>query len=164
MESLRLFAPAESEPGPVRQPRSSRRVAVARAEDVSPSTQLTFSDVARPAIVLEVVPIASRSPASVQIDLTWWPVPVSLKSISRVVDGLIVMAAVLIFSVLAISWTKLFPSWWVAGGVALGVGMTFAVVYVALFRGFGDKTPGRRLAEFAVRQPADTEAERTRFR
>lgn len=129
--------------------------------------QLTFSDFARPAIVLDPSPASDRSARSAPrtVELDWWPVPISARTLSGLTDGLIILASVLGFSLLLISSIHIFPSWPIASALAGVVGIIFSAVYWILFRWMAQATPGERLAELAWRREAEErEDDRPRFR
>lgn len=146
LSSPNLVAPAA--PGP---PRASRGSSRSRdRKELEDSGQLTFSSFARPAIVLESGPCTSSSPQqSAKVKLSWWPVALSPRSLAGFVDGLIVLAGTLLFSLLSISHTHVFPTWPVALASAVGVIAVFAMVYRILFQACARTTPGQRLADLA---------------
>jgi len=155
-------------------------------------TQLLFSTSPRPAIRLEPQARSSRLPdqpgqrslhrnwperelqgkslsemasTPALMRLPWLPFPVSHRIFARVVDGLILLAALLLFSVLAMAVTQIFPSLPVAAALALVVTSVFVTVYWFLFVIWMGATPGARLARLAsCDSSGDEEEDRPRFR
>ncbi len=76
----------------------------------------------------------------------WWPVPISPPALSRVVDGLIVGVAVLVFLVVFLSVSQALPAWPVIMGIAVFVTCTFFFVYKVLFACYCEGTLGAHLA------------------
>jgi hypothetical protein len=134
-----LFAPCEA-----------AAVAGGRAEG---ATELLFSASPRPAIPLEpqpARPIALPRPeAQPRLRLLWCPVPISLNTLSRMVDGLILFCAVLLFAVMSMAMTDVLPTWWVTLPLAIVVAGVFAALYWFLFVFWFRKTPGEHLARMA---------------
>jgi len=122
---------------------------------------LLFSSTARPVIRLEPGSVEARR---------WLRVAgftVSARAFSRAVDGLVLLCAVLLFSVLALVLTDTLPSWPVASALALGATSVFVLAYWGLFGFFFGATPGHRLAELAYRDSVSRtngQEGRTRFR
>ncbi|MGA7382530.1 MAG: PilZ domain-containing protein [Terriglobales bacterium] len=110
--------------------------------------ELQFSAAARPAIRLD----KARQPASRPLRLLW--MPVSAHGFARLVDGLALLCAVLLFSVLSLSLIDMLPSWPIAAALLFGVSGIFALLYGFLFSLWFKTTPGRRLAEMAGRASA----------
>jgi hypothetical protein len=134
-----LFAPCET-----------AAVAGNRAEG---ATELLFSASPRPAIPLDpqpARPIARPRPeAQPRLRLLWCPVPISLNALSKMVDGLILFCAVLLFAVMAMAMTDVLPTWWVTLPLAIVVAAVFAALYWFLFVFWFRKTPGEHLARMA---------------
>jgi len=134
-----LFAPCES-------------VAVEgnRAEG---ATELLFSASPRPAIPIApplspvVLPVPETRPR--RLRLLWCPVPISLNTLSRMVDGLILACSVLLFAVMSMAITDVLPTWWVTLPLALAVTAVFVAVYWFLFVYWFRSTPGEHLARMA---------------
>jgi hypothetical protein len=152
-------------------------------------TQLLFSTPPRQAIRLEPQARSSRLPdqsplhqnwpdrksqdksllemasAPALMRRQWLPFPVSHRIFARVVDGLILLTALLLFSVLAMTVTQIFPSWPVAAALALVVTGVFVAVYWFLFVTWMGATPGARLARLASCDlSVGEEEDRPRFR
>jgi len=77
--------------------------------------------------------------------------PVSAPGFARLVDGLALLCAVLLFSVLSLSLIDVLPSWPIAAALLFGVSGIFALLYGFLFSLWFRTTPGKRLAELAGR-------------
>jgi PilZ domain-containing protein len=123
------------------------------------STELLFSDTSRPAIRLEHQPVPQKT-----LRLLW--LPVSAPGFARLVDGLALLCAVLLFSVLSLTLTDVLPAWPIAAALLFGVSGIFALLYGCLFSFWFRTTPGRRLAELAGRGATRRMSKegRTRFR
>jgi hypothetical protein len=107
--------------------------------------ELQFSTTSRPTIRLD----QARPPASRPLRLLW--MPVSAPGFARLVDGLALLCAVLLFSVLSLSLIDILPSWPIAAALLFGVSGIFALLYGFLFSLWFRTTPGKRLAELAGR-------------
>ncbi len=153
-----LFAPCET-----------AAVAGNRAEG---ATELLFSAAPRPAIPLEpqpakpvIVPSPEAQPRSLR--LLWCPVPISLNTLSKLVDGLILACAVLLFAVMSMAITDVLPTWWVTLPLAVAVTAVFVAVYRFLFVYWFRSTPGEhlaRMASFDYGTGMYSEEDQTRFR
>lgn len=108
------------------------------------AVELQFSDAVRAPIRL-ACPVASPKP----LRLLW--LPVSAQGFARLVDGLALLCAVLLFSVLSLALTDVLPSWPIAAALLLGVSGIFALLYGFLFSLWFRTTPGTRLAQLAAR-------------
>jgi hypothetical protein len=92
---------------------------------------------------------------------------VSAPGFARLVDGLALLCAVLLFSVLSLTLTDVLPSWPIAAALLFGVSGIFALLYGFLFSMWFRTTPGQRLAEMAGRASSRRTPRRedqTRFR
>jgi hypothetical protein len=151
-------------------PCQSAAVAGNRAEG---ATELLFSASPRPAIQLEPQP-ASRprlpdaEARSRRLRLLWCPVPISVGALSRLVDVLILMCAVLLFAVMSMAMTDVLPTWPVTLPLAIAVTAVFVALYWFLFVFWFSSTPGEHLARLACSESAagmyGKEADQTRFR
>lgn len=99
------------------------------------------------------LPDQAAIPASVEpVDLNWWAMPISLSVLSRLLDGMIVSAAVLLFCLLAIGIMR--------GPQAGSLTLTYLISVVAflgglywwIFVGQGCATPGQTLARMAMEE------------
>jgi PilZ domain len=157
-----LFAPCET-----------AAVAGNRAEG---ATELLFSAAPRPAISLEPQParpvVLPRPEVHSDIQprhlrLLWCPVPISLRTLSKLVDGLILACAVLLFAVMSMAITDVLPTWWVTLPLAIAVTAVFVAVYRFLFVYWFRSTPGEhlaRMASFDYGTGMYSEEDQTRFR
>ena len=159
LSSAYLFSPCES-------------VAVQgnRAEG---ATELLFSASPRPAIQLEPQPasplaLPDEEARPRRLRLLWCPVPISLSALSKLVDGLILLCAVLLFAVMSMAMTKILPTWPVTLALAIGVTAVFVALYWFLFVFWIGATPGERLARLACSESGNgmygEEEDRARFR
>jgi hypothetical protein len=100
-----------------------------------------------------------------KLQLPWCPFPISPDIFSRSVDGLILLAAVLLFSVLAVLITETVPLWPVAVFLLLVAASLFAGAYWFLFAVWMKETPGAWLARKARAEMEEmSEGDRPRFR
>jgi hypothetical protein len=145
LSSAYLFSPCES-----------ATVEGNRAEGAS---ELLFSAAPRPAIQIEPRPATplvheNQEARPRTLRLLWCPVPISQSTLSKLVDGLILLCAVLLFAVMAIAvtstdMTSVLPTWPVAVALASGVTAVFASLYWFLFAFWFGRTPGKHLARLA---------------
>jgi PilZ domain len=91
-----------------------------------------------------------ESPAEMPLRLSWWPMDISPTLLAMFIDSLVVCASVLLFSVITIAMTGIFPSWTVALLLGMGVTLVFALLYWYLFIAIVGATAGRRLARMAA--------------
>jgi len=132
--------------------------------------ELLFSATPRPAIHLEpqenrlALPEVEDSPKISH--LRWLPLAISSRMLSRLVDSLILVVAVLLFSSLAMILTHIVPRPPVGLALALVVTVVFAALYWFLFVVWIGATPGEHLAQLASRDSAGglEEEDRPRFR
>jgi hypothetical protein len=108
-----------------------------------------------PAIPVEepIVPPTetARDPsAETPLRLGWWPLDIYPRTFARFVDSLVVVSAVLLFAVVAIETTGIFPTWITAGLMAVGLGAIFGTVYYHFFKYLSGTTLGNRLAHLAA--------------
>jgi hypothetical protein len=93
--------------------------------------------------------------------------PLSVRGFSSLVDGLVLLCAVLLFTVAALAVTDVLPSWPFTVAFVSGVTAVFTGLYWLLFAVWFGTTPGKHLAQLA-RFEADeemrSEQARTRFR
>jgi hypothetical protein len=124
---------------------------------------LFFSSAARPAIRLEPRSVGTEPPC---VRLLWFHI--SALRFSRFVDGTALLCAVLLFSLLALVLTDIFPSWLFTVAFVLGVAAVFATLYWLVFAVWFGVTPGNRLAELAgadvAKKPRRPKLSRARFR
>ncbi len=130
------------------------------------ATELLFSAAPRPAIRLQAEAAVSPehwglsedkpNPLSIAeashrpLQLYGFPVPISARTLSWLADGLILLSAVLLFSVVSLAMTHTFPAWWFALGIAFGALCLFTMAYWFLFVICIGSTPGTHLAQLAT--------------
>ena len=133
------------------------------------SAELLFSASSRPAIRFEPAVTnalsAEDSAPPCSMHLPWFPFDISPAVLSRVVDGLILLSAVLLFAVISIAMVGGVPAWPIALVFGIGVTGTFVLLYWLLFSCWIGGTPGSYLARITVDFGANQELdERPRFR
>jgi PilZ domain-containing protein len=125
--------------------------------------ELAFSASARPALRIE----PEASPSEVEA-VSWYPVPQSPHTLAVMIDSLIVAAAVLLFCVVSLAMTHVFPTWWLGLGLVLAAAALFSGMYWVLFVYWIGLTPGNHLARLTggmLEERTDEESEEaTRFR
>lgn len=129
------------------------------------ATELHFSEAPTdPPDLRTDIPYAELD--SDKLKLPWCPFALSRQGIARTVDGLLLMAAVLLFSVISLAMTHVLPSWPIGLALLLVVASAFATVYWFLFMGWAGVTPGMLLARFAAadEEPGRRPEDRPRFR
>jgi hypothetical protein len=131
--------------------RSSIRIQYRSGED---ATALSFSTAARPAIHLETGTAAAsrneeKSHRAPVLHLSWLPFALAPGALSRLVDVLILLSAVLFFAMICVAMTGVAPAWPVAVVFGAGVAGVFTALYWLLFSYWIGCTPGRYLARLA---------------
>jgi Tfp pilus assembly protein PilZ len=81
--------------------------------------------------------------------LPWCPIPISPEGLAGFVDSLIVLSALLLFSVVSMAMTHDLPAWPLTAIFVFGAAITFATLYWFLFAVWVGTTPGRQLARLA---------------
>ncbi|MGA9813469.1 MAG: PilZ domain-containing protein [Terriglobales bacterium] len=101
------------------------------------ATELLFSSAARPAIRLEAEAAGVRRRERIDGQPgplhPWFPFAIPAPVLSRLVDGLILLSAVLLFALICIAMVGIVPAWPVALAMGLGVAVVFAALYRFLF-------------------------------
>ncbi len=114
------------------------------------ATELLFSSAARPAIRLEPEAAVARKGGSYGSQPgtlhPWFPFAIPARALSRLVDGLVLLSAVLLFALICIAMVGVVPAWPVALVMGLGVAVVFAALYRFLFLFWIGSTPGDWLA------------------
>jgi hypothetical protein len=114
------------------------------------AAELLFSSGARPAIRLEPSAAATRlNGANKQhraVQLPWFPFAISAPALAWLVDGLILLSAVLLFALICMAIVGVVPAWPLALAMGLGAAAVFAVLYRFLFLFWMGGTPGDWLA------------------
>jgi hypothetical protein len=133
------------------------------------ANELLFSTSPRPAIQLEPA-VAAPTPQDVPqgVRLHWCPVPVSLRAFAKMLDGLILLCAVLLFAVMSMIMTDVLPTWLITIPLAIAVAALFGTTYWFLFVVWFRSTPGEHLARMACLESGDgvnrEEEDQARFR
>ena len=95
--------------------------------------------------------------AELSQDGDWLSRPLSTRTLAAVVDGLVVVASVLLFSLVFLSIAHELPKWPLNLAAAVGATAFVAALYWGFFRAFTGTTVGARLARLAS---ADQEEEK----
>jgi len=108
-----------------------------------------------PILPIRPVPVAppNQPPdaeASTRLSFSWWPRPVSIRSVAVLMDGLVLFSAVLTFFCGFLAVARRLPAWPVALALGLGAAGVFAGLYWFLFGVIGRGTAGVRLARIAM--------------
>lgn len=125
------------------------------------ATELRFSSGARSPIRLSEASVSERFEDEEAASLLGINLTPAL--LTRSVDVLVLLCAVLLFAVLSMSMTSIVPTWPLALALALGVSSAFAGIYYFLFRVWTQRTPGEFLASIAL-PDEEQEIEPERFR
>lgn len=97
--------------------------------------------------------------------LNWLSRPLSARTVAWVVDGLIVIAGLLLFALIFLSIAHELPPWPLTLGTVLAAAVFVAAVYRAVFAVFGGPSLGARLAQAASGLDEEKECEgASRFR
>jgi len=131
-------------------------------QNAEPPIQLVFSGPARPSVqvVLEHESDHLQSIEANRDSAAWYPFAESPRTLARVVDVLLVAAAVLLFCVVSLAMTQVFPAWWLGFTLILATSCIFALVYRLLFISCVGITPGSYLVHLTgALFPNDKEAE-----
>jgi hypothetical protein len=159
LSSAYLFAPCESV-----------GVEGNRAEGAA---ELLFSASPRPAIQLDPHLVAKPEPWGAEarprrFRLLWCPVPISMGALSKLLDGLILLCAVLLFAVMSMLLINILPTWPFTIVLAIAITAVFGALYWFLFGFWIGATPGERLAWLACSEAGNgmcgEEEELARFR
>jgi len=123
--------------------------------------ELTFSPTAPPPIVLQPAMVAEMSNAPV-LSQTWFKI--SEHTFALLIDGLVLLCAVLLFSISTIVVMGGVPEWPLAAAFLFTATTIFVAVYQILFSdSLCGATPGTRLARLASLNPGEEDSA-TRFR
>lgn len=111
--------------------------------------QLVLSVVERPAVQLDAVirRVQGQELETRPVKVLWFCI--AAQRFSRVVDGIAVLCAVLLFSLVTVTVTGVFPSWLFLITFLGGVSLTLAALYWLVFAVWLKATPGVRLARLA---------------
>ena len=103
------------------------------------AAELLFSSASRPAIRLPAARVAAEAreeesdAGQRSVRLSWLPFSISASALSRLVDGLILTSAVLLFAVIGMAMIGAVPAWPILVLLGLGVAGVFTIVYRFLF-------------------------------
>ena len=81
---------------------------------------------------------------------SWWPADISPRTFSGFIDSVVVISAVLLFSIIAIESTGIIPSILIASAFAASLIAIFGGVYWFMFTRLTGRTLGRTLAAIAA--------------
>jgi hypothetical protein len=131
--------------------------------------ELLFSSTSRPAIRVDGTVPRTGHPiqSSPALRLSWLPFAVSAQTLTRLVDSLILLSAMLLFAVICMAMVGTVPSWPIALLLGCGVCGVFVVLYHFLFLFWIGGTPGfyvARLASDALNGASRETDDRPRFR
>jgi hypothetical protein len=128
--------------------------------------ELILSASARPAIRVGLAaPRAPAIPLAPAISLSWWPLPMTSGTLAKVMDGLILLSASLMFFCAFMAVARVLPAWPLALLVGVGVCGFFTSLYLCLGAWLGCGTPGAQLARMAMHESDCKPRERrARFR
>ena len=113
------------------------------------------------------VPDADELAAEMPLRFSWWPTDIPPRTFSGLIDSVVVISAVLLFSIIAIESTGIIPSILIAVAFAATLTMIFGAVYWFLFTRLSGRTLGRTLAAIAAEDLAwmvKPDADAARFR
>jgi PilZ domain len=128
---------------------NTRNSALLYGQSGQEPAELVFSSGARPAIRLEAKATATRPSEADEprvLHFPWLPLAISAPALALLVDGLILLSAVLLFAVICVAMVGVVPAWRVALVMAVGVAVVFAGLYRFLFLFWIGGTPGDWLA------------------
>lgn len=94
--------------------------------------------------------IAGVEDEEMPVRFSWWPADIQPRTLSRVIDGLVLLAAVLLFSLIAVQMTNVFPSWPVLAISEAAIALVLGLVYRYLCYFVVGTTLGSRLAQLAA--------------
>jgi len=126
--------------------------------------ELRFSEAVREPIKLEVKEDRPLDLEEREVQLGWLPLSVSLRSLAHLVDGLALLVALLLFSVISLSMVQTVPAWPVAVTLLIGTAGLLICLYWLLFPFSMGETPGTRLASLCDQVERGAAPERPRFR
>ena len=145
------------------------------AEPVVKEDGLLVSSSSRKVISLPQLRVARRSelaagpatnPLDASFELDWLSQPLSGRSLAWIVDSLIVVAALLLFSLVFLSVTQEWPKWPKNVEAVIGAVMFVAAFYWGFFQYFAGASMGTHLARLAALDNKEDEEARNaaRFR
>jgi hypothetical protein len=134
--------------GAASQAAASASILLAPHSDKLPA-ELTLSSATIPVIQIAKKTPLLEQPATAEAVSPWYPIPESPRTLGRMIDVLIVATAVLLFGVIALAMTNIFPAWPVGLALIAAATMVFTAVYWLLFVTWIGLTPGSLLAGLA---------------
>lgn len=164
-----IFAPKPENEVHVDAPCNGRSSTVAEEEDdglmvsASPVKVIALPvrrDPPEPVIREEEDVISETQPLSA--DLDWLSQPLTGRTLAWTVDGLVVFASLLLFTLVFLSVTRETPKWPLP--MVSGAALTMAGLYWAFFRYFAGGSLGTRLARIAESEGQDREIGQETFR
>jgi len=90
-----------------------------------------------------------------RVSVPWWPTRIRPATLARFVDAMVVISAVLLFSIIVSQLTDVVPSWLMLVCTELILGTVFALLYTGLCHFLMHGTLGRRLAQLAAMDVPD---------
>jgi hypothetical protein len=84
------------------------------------------------------------------INVAWWPARIGQRSLARFVDGVMIISAVLLFSIIVVELTDVLPSWPILASMEAALALLFALLYRYLCHFLMRRTLGTRLAQIAA--------------
>ena len=142
-----LFAPCESAAVSGNHAEGADRTALFRSSPASHSD--------RAATHKSGCDAGSEAGAHATLPASVVPGPNFAARLSKLVDGLILLCAVLLFAVMSMAITDVLPTWWVTLPLAIAVTALFVGVYWFLFVYWFRRTPGEHLARMACFESGD---------
>ena len=97
-------------------------------------------------------------------DLQSGSLNLSANNFARIIDGTILVSALLLFFVVVLSMTHELPPWPLAAALGLGATALFSLAYWLMFVVWNGATPGKHLATLAYGDSAEEVLKRARFR
>jgi hypothetical protein len=132
------------------------------------AAELLFSPRPRPAIPLADASLArERGGDARALQLAWFPFAIPAQALANLVDGLILLSALLLFAVICMAMIGTVPSWPIALTLGIAAITLFAILYRFLFGFWIGGTPGAYLAgltDEALNHAHSEAEERPRFR
>lgn len=111
------------------------------------TAELLFSPTPRPAICFETVSLTQEIDQNIRsLHLPWFPFAISAQTLAYLVDGLILLSALLLFAVICMAIIGAAPAWPITLILGMGASAVFAMLYRFLFRFWIGGTPGAHLA------------------
>ena len=112
------------------------------------------ADPSLPHPAAEAVPEQNFVPAS-YAELDWLSRPLSARALATLIDSLVILAALLIFTVIFLAMANELPSWQLTAAGLIASAALVAIAYWILCSLFGGATLGVRLAQIAGAEPRD---------